>query len=145
MPIFYQTLGYAGLIPFVGFTIGLYMFSAPSFIAACATMQLVYAGLILSFLGGIHWAHGMPRKHALQLSLAMGPSIASLILIFISLGSYVYTWPLLIMGFGFIGLYIADKKLLEPSWLDTDYFTLRLRLTAVVSVCLFLSAIAFWI
>ena len=145
MPKFYQGLGYAGLIPFIGFTVGLFALSNPSFIAACATMQVVYAGLIASFLAGMHWSHGLPRQHKVQLSLAMVPSIASLLLIFFCLLTYNYFIPLIVMGFMFIGLYAADKKLLEPAWLDLDYFKLRLRLTAIVSVCLFLSALSFWI
>lgn len=145
MPAFFAILGYLGLIPFIGFAIGLYTISEPSFIAACATMQLVYAGLIASFLAGMHWSHGLPRQHKVQLSLAMVPSILSLVLIFHALMTYGFAIPLLIMAIGFVGLYVADKKLLEPAWLDEDYFVLRLRLTAIVSVCLFLSALSFWV
>lgn len=144
---YYKLLGYCGLIPFTLFMIGLFSLEPltkdAGWVAACATMQLVYAGLILSFLAGMHWSHGLPRNHKLQLSLAMLPSVLSLPLVFFALLTYQFAMPLVFMALGFVAMYFADKKFLEPSWLEETYFKLRLQLTVIVSVCLFLSALSF--
>jgi len=52
-----QRLGYAGLIPFVGLALLLWLLQGEPQVFVSVALA-AYAGLILSFLGGIHWGIG---------------------------------------------------------------------------------------
>jgi hypothetical protein len=62
MPLSARLLGYGGLIPFAG--TGVLVWAAwPSDMAQTALQaQLVYAAIILSFLGGIRWGVSMAKR-----------------------------------------------------------------------------------
>lgn len=50
-----NTLGYAGLIPFLGLAILTGLFSGTETAGALARYNLIYALCIVSFLGAVHW------------------------------------------------------------------------------------------
>lgn len=52
-----RVLGLAGLIPFVGLTVAMYVDAAPRGWIALA--QLAYAATIVSFIGALHWGLAM--------------------------------------------------------------------------------------
>jgi len=51
-------LGYAGLLPFVGLTLGLW-FAPARFDGVLMQALLSYSAIILTFMGAIHWALAM--------------------------------------------------------------------------------------
>ena len=154
MPKLYKILGYAGAIPFVFCAFELLrmtqldpaqnsaFFRMQSIIALT---QLAYAGLIASFLSGVHWAHALPKENNAQALLAMIPTILSLVL-FIAAGVMGFiASSLLIASIGFKLIFVMDKKFLEPDWLPHDYFKFRMIITLIACTSLLLSAISFWI
>ena len=141
----YKLLSYLGLIPFIVCAVGLFVFDAPADNPFFAIIQLLYSGLILSFLSGMIWSHALPLRRPLPTILSMVPSVASLFVLAAALISDTYDWALLFFCLGFIAMYVLDKMFIEDSWVPVDYLRLRLILTAIVSGSLFLSAAAFWV
>lgn len=116
-------LGYAGLIPFIGLTLGKEL--SPLTAVAFST----YSAIILSFLGGIHWGVALSKpqwSNPTRLCLCMLPSLLgwmALLLpmsgaLILLIGSYLIWW-------------LWDRTQLD----QPDYRRLRLQLTAVVVIC----------
>ncbi|MBP0049541.1 DUF3429 domain-containing protein [Marinobacterium sp. AK62] len=118
-------LGYAGLIPFVGLTLGmgLHPLTPVAFVT--------YSAVILSFLGGIHWGVALSRPEwssAVRLCLCMLPSLLGWLALLLPMtgtlvlliGSYLIWWG-------------WDRIQLD----QPDYRRLRLHLTAVAVLCHF--------
>ncbi|MEQ9520622.1 MAG: DUF3429 domain-containing protein, partial [Parvibaculum sp.] len=61
-PLSARLLGYGGLVPFAGTGIVSWFLWPSEMSDAALRVQLVYAALILSFLGGIRW--GIAMTHA---------------------------------------------------------------------------------
>lgn len=141
----YKILGYAGAIPFVICAAGLFLIEEHAITSLLALIQLSYAGLIASFLSGVHWAHALPRENTLQALLAMLPTIISLGLFVVAIVMGILAWPLFIASVGFKLIFVMDKKFLEPDWLPADYFKFRMVITLVACTSLFISALSFWI
>lgn len=141
----YKLLSYLGLIPFIVCAVGLFVFDAPAQNPFFAIIQLLYSGLILSFLSGMLWSHALPMRRPLPTVLSMIPSIISLFVLTGALISDSYDWALLVFCLGFIVMYLLDRVFIEDNWVPVDYLRLRLVLTAIVSSSLFLSAAAFWV
>ena len=151
----YKTLGYAGALPFILCALGLLVFHG-ALGTALLSVQLIYAGLILSFLGGVHWVHAFPRSSEGQMLLAIAPSILALILnslAFLSLFSgwfspilqtLICTFTLIIYLFGFIFMYATDLQSLDQEEFPDDYMDFRLKVTILVCAALGVSAMAIW-
>lgn len=134
-PFIVAILGYGGLIPFVLPAIAPFLGIAPDL--PWLQMQLAYGAIILSFLGGLHWAFAMTCKElseqdkslrfvwsvipslAAWSTFAMSPKLAAIVLI---------------AGFTF--------HLLQDIWLVTKvqlpewFMRLRFQLTAVACISL---------
>ncbi len=133
-----QRLGYAGLIPFVGLALLLWLLQGEPQVFVSVALA-AYAGLILSFLGGIHWGIGWlqaGRRDGLGVHFLWGvmPSLLA--------------WPGVLMppyaGLVWLGLvlivcYLVDRRLLVRAGL-TPWLTMRFRLTTVASLSCFLGA-----
>jgi len=65
MPRAPQLLGYAGLIPFIGLSLASIMFEGEGAQVAVIGLNL-YAAVILSFLGGLHWGRIAGRADAFE-------------------------------------------------------------------------------
>jgi hypothetical protein len=124
------SLGLAGLLPFIGLpTLATFGFidwytASEGFIA--------YSGIILSFLGGVHWYDaicGNSSKH--QIYVAMLPSIIAWCALFflpvlMGLGA---------LSLGFLLIMLYDKKVLTlPKESVIWYTKLRMVLTTVVVI-----------
>lgn len=141
-------LGYAGLTPFALLAALVWLVDAE--LRSWVAMALVsYAGLIASFMGGVHWGlawltpspqgaddNEPADRTASYQHLAWGvvPSLLA--------------WPALLMpphaglplaGFVLVACYAVDRKLYPRAGLQR-WLTLRFRLTAVAALCCFLAA-----
>jgi hypothetical protein len=131
-------LGYAGLAPFV---------------VGCALVWLIggrdpeqhtfvtfalsaYAGLVIAFLGGIHWglsfARGLPGRQPLL--WGVGAALAGWLGVLMSPYG-----GLALHGGMLIACYVVDRRV-YPQLGAADWLTLRFRLTAVASLSCFLAA-----
>ena len=127
-----KTLGYAGLMPFVVFSIGCwiplpYVVNAPGIIIA-------YGAVILSFMGAVHWGVAMVNTDQQRGSYILASVIPALL-----------AWPALLLPHslalalllaGFIGLYVYDRSVEKAQLLPGWYIPMRTRLTTIVTLCL---------
>jgi len=141
-----RKLGYAGLIPFVGGTLFIWLLagqddSAPFMFMVRALST--YAALIVSFLGGIPWglimwesAAGMPLpdKHKRALWTGVAYSLAAWVALLMPPHA-----GLVVMGVLLIVCYLTDRKR-YPELGVSGWLTLRFRLTSLSSLSCFLAA-----
>ena len=127
-----KALGYAGLIPFVVFSIGAWV---PLPLVSYPVDYLVaYAAVILAFMGAIHWGAAMAGPDKLRTRYF----IASVIPALVAWSTLLMPQPvaLVVLLAGFVSLYAFDRANSQlqdfPDW----YVPMRLRLTTVVAVCL---------
>lgn len=140
-----RTLGHAGLLPFIGLAVLLWLVE-PGLQAWVAMAITAYGALVASFLGGIHWGIGwhalghpdasVPPRHPCRPHFLWGivpPLLA---------------WPGILMppfaglawlGFLFVLCYLADRTLYPRAGLQA-WLTLRFRLSAVAALCCFVGA-----
>lgn len=136
---FYQKLGYLGALPFLLCVLGLMVFDNTFLRSFFILTQMAYGGMILSFLGGVHWAHALPREDYNQMGLAMLPTILGLCLFILPVVLKVYTLSLFGMSIGFLALFIMDKRYLNADWLPNGYIEFRRKITMIVFTCLAVS------
>mgnify|MGYP006427303531 CR=1 FL=1 len=135
----FLTFGYAGILPFALFT-AMIVFGGDA-ARSVTNLQIAYAGMILSFLAGVHWGQALTAGNAKQISFSMAPTIISLCLFLINIIGY--SFPALIgTAFMFLILFEADKRFLVQELLPPGYFRFRRNLTWIVAALLITSAIA---
>lgn len=126
-------LGYAGLIPFVVLSMGLWVF--PESIQDMLHAPLLsYAAIILSFMGAVHWGLAMSSHDQLdqgQMALSIIPPLLAW---FASLFPPMINYSFLILGFA--GLCLIDVRFTRLGRLRAWYPRLRIPLTLVVTVSL---------
>jgi hypothetical protein len=133
-----KILGYAGLIPFVIFSIASWI-SLPV-VDDAVVILIAYAAVILTFIGAVHWGVVMSNnddQHSMHLLASVVPSLVAWIALLIPV---IPALIVLLLGFIIHILYdwSMHKKLVFPEW----YLPMRVRLTSVVSICLVASIIA---
>lgn len=140
LPLFY---GYAGTLPFLAFA-GLGFFTESYGDAeVLGILQMVYGAMIFSFLGGIHWAIGVPAENMKQITFSMVPTIYAFLLI-------IWTFlvdpilPLALLAVGFWALFWADTRFIAPDYFPENYRSFRRNLTLIVSFALIVSAGLLW-
>lgn len=130
-------LGYAGLIPFVGLALLLWLVKAELH-PFVATALLCYGAVIASFLGGIHWGiafsmapdQGDAAKNHLLWSVAL----SCLAWIAVIMPAYA---GLPLLGLIFVASYLVDRKWWPQAGLGA-WLTLRFRLSSLAALsCLF--------
>ena len=140
IPPLVKLLGYAGLIPFVGCAIAVWL--NPSIPFNWLEALLTYGASILSFLGGLHWAFAMLLK------LSQGEK------------NYRYLWSVMpsliawvsfmlhpleatvVLILGFLLQLWQDRILWQSAQIPKWYFVLRYQLTLVAS-CSLISVLFF--
>ena len=128
-----RLLGYAGLIPFVGLSAALWLLSS-TYQPLLNQALLLYASLILTFMGAVHWGLAMQnlnnQQHN-QLGASVIPALVAWLAFFLP---EILNYSVLIIAFAMLCLF--DTRMAKhghaPSW----YPRLRSPLTAVVVVCL---------
>ena len=133
-----KILGYAGLIPFITFSLGTWFNLA--IIDDAHFIVLTYAAVILSFMGAIHWGVAMSINHKMVntiLGLSVIPALLGWLALLIPM---LYGYGLLI--FSFIILYWADKYISDQGMLPVWYLPMRLVLTSIVVLSLLVSVLS---
>lgn len=125
-------LGYAGLIPFLTFSIGSWM-PLPYFSDAIHIL-IAYAAIILSFMGAIHWGVAMSSVN-LQRSKYFIVSVIPALTAWLALLA-PDTLALIILLCGFIALLAYDRAVKKSQALPDWYIPMRKTLTLVVVLCL---------
>lgn len=127
-----KALGYAGLIPFVVFSIGCWI--PLPYVTNAPYILITYGAVILSFMGAVHWGVAMANKDQQQGKFFISSVLPALV-----------AWPALLLAqslalvillAGFIGLYTYDRSVEKAQALPGWYIPMRTRLTAVVVLCL---------
>jgi hypothetical protein len=141
-----RRLGYAGLIPFVGGVMLLWLLAGrqPDMMLAFVVQALsLYACTIVAFLGGLPWGVSMlmsddtPALTALR-HRALWAGVAY------SLAAWVAALMpphagLVLLGVLLALCYASDRKL-YPALGAAGWLTMRFRLSVVASLCCFLAA-----
>lgn len=143
MPKIATYLGYASVMPFIGLTIAVYSFSDIAVQSMLVVVLIAYAGMIATFLAGVHWPVAMHKKDDVHLSLSMVPALFGLIAVCSVLFLAQIVWFLVIMALVFWVLYLMDRKYLPEDGFAPGYFDFRRNLTVIISVSLALSALRF--
>jgi len=129
-------LGHAGLVPFAIGALLVWVGLAPELHDFVTFAMSAYAGLILSFLGGIHW--GLAFRHsAPPASLFVWGVVPSL------LAWVAVLMPpragLVLHGAMLVVCYLVDRRV-YPVQGVAQWLTLRFRLASVAALCCFLAA-----
>jgi hypothetical protein len=136
--------GLAGLLPFVGGVVGLWI--GPAAFAPWLWKALIgYGAIILTFVGAIHWGIALGLPHGgdtdpSNATIAFGygwsvlPALLGWLAILLPPGLAL---GLLVAGFA-VQLFI-DARIAAAHRLPAWYLALRLLLTAVVITCLLLA------
>jgi hypothetical protein len=125
-------LGYAGLIPFVTFSIGSWI--ALPYISDAVQILIAYAAIILAFMGAIHWGLAMSRHHQQRSKYYIDSVIPALTAWLALLLPDILALILLLCGF--IALFAYDRAVRNTQALPDWYIPMRKQLTLVVVLCL---------
>jgi len=127
-----KALGYAGLIPFVVFSIGCWI--PLPYVTNAPYILITYGAVILSFMGAVHWGVAMANKDQQQGKFFISSVLPALI----AWTALLLAQPLalVILLAGFIWLYTYDRSVEKAQALPGWYIPMRTRLTAVVVLCL---------
>ena len=136
LPVNARRLGAAGLLPFAAGALLVWLVREPEAQGFVAQALSVYAALIVSFLGGIHW--GLAFRHAEPpMPLLLWGVVPSLV-----------AWPAVLMpawsglvvhGVMLVACYAVDRRLYVAEGV-ARWLTLRFRLSAVAALCCFIGA-----
>jgi hypothetical protein len=125
-------LGYAGLIPFVTFSIGSWI--PLPYISDAVQILIAYAAIILSFMGAIHWGLAMSRanqNHSQYFIASVIPALTAWLALLLP-----DTLALVVLLCGFIALFAYDRAVKSSQALPEWYIPMRKALTLVVVLCL---------
>ncbi len=140
-PLGARLLGFAGLIPFAGTGV-LGWIAWPSDMAQAALQaQLVYAAIILSFLGGVRWGIAMTKRghfkrrapdgFGTELALAGLPALVGWGALFIP-----HPAALVVLSLFFAAQALSDRRAVNSKDAPDWYAPLRVQLTFFVLLAL---------
>jgi hypothetical protein len=134
-------LGFAGLVPFVLLALSCWIVGS-EWVTTFVGAQQVYAIVVLSFLGGIHWGGTMVSGDlsAEQTKRALMWSVVPTMIACLATMCGGFRFAVLMAGF--IGSYQVDKRLYTWYTLPEWFIRLRFILTCVVVAALLLTVIA---
>jgi hypothetical protein len=138
LPLSVRFLGYAGLLPFAGGALLLWLLQGEAFGYAAFALA-AYAALIASFLGGIHWGLAMQAATVSTGTVLWGvlPSLVA--------------WPAVLMppraGLVWLALliaacYLVDRRAYPRLGVPAPWLALRFRLSAVAALSCLIGAAA---
>lgn len=133
-------LGYAGLIPFVVLSAAIWLAPA-NYQVLINQALLLYASLILAFMGAVHWGLAMLRtdhNYQPQLGISVIPALLAWFALFLP---EILNYSVLIIGFALLCLFDTHmtKTGRAPNW----YPQLRSPLTTVVVACLIVAQLQY--
>lgn len=133
--VWFTRLGYAGLLPFVGMALLLWVLPEPDLQIWVATAMASYGALIVSFLGGIHWGAAWhtdgAHRHAIW---GIVPSLLGWLGVLMPPYAGL-PW----LGIVLLLCYAVDRKRYPELGLSA-WLTLRFRLSAVAALSCFVAA-----
>ena len=139
VPAVPKFLGYAGLLPFLALSAGLW-FVPQQYTSQVSQALLAYGGVILSFMGAIHWGVAINLESTIQ-KKQLGWSVVPPLIAWVALLlPEIYGYSLLTVAFAVLCMldsYMTKQKTMPP-W----YPRLRIPLTIVVIVSLIMGQIA---
>ncbi len=132
-------LGYAGLIPFIGLTVFMFLVDGDSAIFARFAFQ-AYAAIILTFIGGVHWGLVVNKNDQGNTQLVIIASVVPSLLAWVSI---LLPLPiaLAMLLFSFLLLFFYEYRYLWPVYFPAWYRKLRSVLTGVVSLLITLNLV----
>ena len=132
-------LGYFGLIPFVVPAVLIFLVE-PDIANMLESMQFAYAGLIISFMGGVQWGYAVKQTDASRPWQYLVSVLPTLIIFFV-LSLILILEPLHITGI-MVGLLliqaIIDQRVVVEKW----FVKLRWILTAVATISVVIVSVA---
>tara|TARA_B100001109_G_scaffold222533_1_gene194490 strand:- start:1291 stop:1719 length:429 start_codon:yes stop_codon:yes gene_type:complete len=132
-------LGYAGLIPFLFFSVSPLLISFPEGYVFNLLLSF-YGGVILSFLGGMTWGWSLDSFQ--KSSLTVGVLVSLIGFFIISISNMFLYYSLCLSLATFISFYLFELRV-SDLMKDKEYKRLRTVLTFVVSLCYLLSITTF--
>ena len=126
-----QTLGYGGLVPFVGLTLAVW-FLSPGQQARAVHALLAYSASILGFLGAIHWGltmRNLTGQSAGMLVWGVVPSLVARLALLLPVPD-----GLLLVVALFWACFAVDSAVYPRMGLRA-WLPMRLTLTSVASAC----------
>ncbi len=122
-----RILGWSGILPLV--LANLAFFKGYGIVAA--TLGNLYAAIILSFLGAIHWGLALDREGQREAPMLLLWSVIPALWGFMALWWTPLT-AILILIAGFIAQWLADRRLRSRIQLPSWFMPLRTGLTSAV-------------
>ena len=147
-----NTLGYAGLIPFLGLAVLTGVFSGTETASALTQYNLIYALCIVSFLGAVHWGlaislanqeqpaylAGLDQAEFETRSFIWGVTPSLLAWLAGAFSPPEYTLWILVVTLAFV--WLVDQRMLKPMKAFEQYLKLRNHLTLGAIAGLLLTA-----
>ena len=127
---FTQSIGYAGLIPFIGLSI-LSVLSFENLDDFYRTSLIAYGATIISFLGAIHW--GLCMRESVQTRILLLWGVTPSLIAWISL-LLDTSYALAIQSLSLWMCLLVDFKL-YPLYGLANWLRFRLTLTVISSIC----------
>lgn len=146
LPIVAVALGVAGLLPFLGCTVGILLFPREVPVPRLVAALIDYGAVILAFLGGVHWGFALEPAPALveptrpatdrkRLALGVVPALIGWAALLVPLvSSPLVAIALLIVGFAVTTL--VEQQAQRAGSIPAGYMALRWVLSAIVVLCL---------
>ncbi len=130
-----RLLGHLGLLPFVLGALLVWVVNDEAHPYATLALS-AYAGVIVSFLGGIHWglAFRLSAPPAILFVWGVVPSLVAWVGVMMPASA-----GLVLHGAMLVACYAVDRRV-YPAHGIAHWLTLRFRLSAVASFCCFLGA-----
>ena len=134
-------LGYGGASPFVALAILSILFQERFFIEAL----MVYAAVILSFLGGIYWGAAMNNLSQNQFTASLKTNLSiSVTPALVAWGTLLIknlTVATILLSVGFLAQLIVDVVATRNGYFPYWYNALRIPLTVIVLLCVIVACI----
>lgn len=143
MPAAAAWLGGLGVVPFVLAAAAIWLMPSSASVVA-GPVIVVYAAIILSFLGGLTWGVVCAAATARQawtgwdsrmLAFSVIPALVAWAAVFLPL-----PYPFMAMTLGFLGVLLIDRSLAIAGVVPPWWMTLRVRLSLSVAALLLVAA-----
>lgn len=132
-----RMLGWGGLLPFALLT-GAVVTDVGGRSDLAIEIFRGYACLILSFIGGVIWGHGLEHGHGRFFALSMVPFAAAWVALLVSIHP-----ALVLLLVAFPAAYAVHHSAARAGLIDADFLRMRKLLTLTVSLCLAICILAY--
>jgi len=137
------TLTYAGLVPFIGFLIGLFALDQDRFGGLMAEALQVWSALIVAFLGGTYWGVALrdvqraPRATPMFHGMSVVAPMIALLATLLPAGAPAF----ILLALLFLSQLELDRQLVRMFGVIEWYWPMRIWAVALVVIMLIIAAI----